>query len=56
MTEEDGAHHTLRIVVATLVSATVAAGSARAQVTKVAVPGVLNFAKVETTIALEHGG
>jgi uncharacterized protein (TIGR01244 family) len=41
----------MRIFLTALVAALVMAGSARAQVTKATVPGVTNFAKVESTIA-----
>jgi uncharacterized protein (TIGR01244 family) len=41
----------MRIVSAALVAAVVVAAPAWAQVTKATVPGVMNFAKVETTIA-----
>ena len=41
----------MRVFLTALVAALVIAGSARAQVTTATVPGVTNFAKVESTIA-----
>lgn len=41
----------MRIFVVALVAALVPAGSARAQVTRETIPGVTNFAKLESTIA-----